>query len=295
MGPSWRSGALLALVLSGCVAGPRPVDERTLGALSRRSYAVQFDEAYDATWLSLERLGFVVGERDRRRGTLEAQHPDGRTYAVEVEQRGSTMEVTAVPGPARQAWQLDGPLGEIARWDELGRQTRALLEAWRTWPEWSFEARRNTLTLGAFSVQVPREWARVDLEVSRRKVELQRHLPTGRGLNPTIVVEVDRRRPRHKHSPLVLEAGGRALSARTRLRLVEEVDSPLTARGYSGDVELMDPPGSHEVRWFLWDMRTPEWTVRLGAVCAREGEEACDTDWERVTGSIHSTGFEFPR
>lgn len=286
----------LGLALSGCVAGPHPVSEEQLRSLGRRTYAAQYDEAFDATWLALERLGFRVLSQSRRVGTLLAQHDDGRQYDVGVEPHDAQHLVTALPGPPRVAWQLDGARGEVARWDELERLTRALLAAWKRWPEWTFVPAANDLGVLSLHVKAPREWEHVDLELSRHRAELQRFKPGHLGLNPTLLMDIDRRRPVHGVTPLVLETAGRALGTRTRLSLPEVLAGPLTARGYSGDASLDDGAAKHAVRWHLWDMRTPEWTIRIAAVCGPEDSElSCEGEWDKLVASVVSRGFEFPR
>lgn len=293
-----RSGLLLgvALLLTGCVAGPRVVSAQRLEELSLRTYASPFDEVYDATWLSAERLGYQVVESDRRLGTFTAQHASGHTWSVAVSPRDSQQWVTAVPGPAQAAWQLDGEGGEVARWDALETRTRALLEAWRAQPEWTFTPASNDVGLEGFHVRVPRDWEHVDLAVDRHHVVVQKHKPPFRGTNPTLLIHLDRRRPTHPRAPLVLETAGLALEARTRLQRPSSLDATLTALGYGGDTALVDGPTERPVRWALWDTRTPEWTIRIVAVCGQDGSGAeCDREWRALVGSIVSRGFEFPR
>ncbi len=284
------------LLLAACAQGPRPISPSRLLALSERRYLTQFDEAYDASWLAAERLGYAVEDSDRQRGTFLARAQDGRTWSVAVSAQGDAQVVTAVPGPERAAWRLEGPGGELERWDALEAKTRELVEAWRNPPEWTFTPATNDVSLGDFHASVPPDWRHVDLAVDRRQVVAQREKPPQKGLNPTLAIRVERRRPVHPRAEVVRAVAGLALGVSRRPATITPVVGELTERGFGGDLMLKVHDAEQHVRWHLWDARSKAWTVRLIAVCGPEdGSEGCEGEWRRVVGQLVSRGFEFPR
>lgn len=282
--------ALVALVGTDCVTS-RALTEGELRDFSTREYSAAWDEVYDATWLALEREGYTVTTFDRPAGTLTATK-DARAYAVEVSSHGSRQRVVAAPSAKGT---LDAA-EEAAHLERIEDITRELLDTWRDVPEWSFDARRNSILIDTFKVSPPLEWEHLDLSVDRRRVVVQRKKNQRSGLNPTLIVTVDRRRPSVPVAQLVQDAAGLALSARARLTFPDESRARLDETGYSAAVRVMDGSTPRDLRWFAWDVRSNAWSVRVVAVCGPDASEsACAGEWRKVARSVVSEGFSFAR
>ena len=289
----WR--VALLVLSSGCVSGPRALSAAQLETCATRSYVGAFDEVFDATALSLERLGFSLDTVDARQGTLVAQRRDGRGYAVTIESREDERRVVALPIPERDVWVLDGDDGETARWDALEERTRELLASWREHPEWEYAAARELLGVLTFRARLPRAWEHVESSVSRRVVLVQRSKPR-RGLNPTLVFEVSRRTPVTDERAFLLGAAEVALGAKGRLTWPDEVALPSGGTSAGGRVKVLDGSVARPVTWHVWHEATAAWTVRIAALCGPfEGDETCEEEWRTLTQSIGSPGFEGPR
>lgn len=287
-----RSGLVLAVVatIAACVTS-RALSEGELRDFSTREYDAPFDEVYDATWLSLERFGYVVTEHDRRAGTFTGTKL-GRRYDVEVSSRGERQAVAAIPS-AKGA--LDAA-EEAEHLELLEDATRELLKAWREVPEWTFDARRNSVEIATFKVSPPLEWQHLDLSVDRHRVTVQRKKNQRTGINPTIVIDVGRRRPGVPLDGLVAEVAGVALSARMRLSFPEEARAALGKTGYSSTARVMDGPTQRELRWFAWNVQSDVWAVRVIAVCGPdESDASCAAEWPKVARSVISEGYAFAR
>lgn len=286
--------ALLAMVWSGCVFGPRALTPAQLETFATRRYVAAFDEVFDATALSLERLGFSLEDVDARQGTLIARQRDGRGYSVTIQSREDEQLVVALPMPVRERWVLDGDDGETARWDALEEHTRELLASWREHPEWDYLAARDLLGVLTFRARLPKAWEHVESSVSRRVVLVQRSKPR-RGLNPSLVFEVSRRRPVSDARAFLLGAAESALGAKGRLTWPDEVLLPPGGRTAGGRTKVLDGSVPRPVTWHAWHEATPAWTVRIAAVCGPfEGDATCEDEWRTLTESIQSPGFQPP-
>ncbi|MBL8921899.1 MAG: hypothetical protein JNJ54_23815 [Myxococcaceae bacterium] len=289
-----RHGVLF-LLLAGCVSGPRALTTAQLEAFSTRRHDGTFDQVFDATVLSLARMGLSVRDVDPRAGTLAALRRDGTGYQVSVRSRGPTQEVLAVPVPERERWVLDGDEGESARWDQLEQYTAELLAAWREHPEWQYLPEKNLVRVLSFAARLPPAWERVEPSVSRRVLVVQRHR-SKKGFNPTIVLEVLRRRPVLEAKEFLLSTAEAALGAKTRLAWPEPLELTFGRSGGHGEGRVFDGPLVRPVSWHLWDQRSPSWTVRIAAICGPGDTELnCEDAWEALTASIVGAGFEFPR
>lgn len=289
----WRV-ALLGLLSSGCVSGPRALSAAQLETFATRRYVGAFDEVFDATALSLERLGFSLERLDVRQGTLVATRRDGRGYAVTIQSREDEQLVVALPIPERSLWVLDGDDGETARWDALEERTHELLASWRDHPEWEYAASRELLGVLTFRARLPRAWEHVESSVSRRVVLVQRAKPR-RGLNPTLVFEVSRRRPVADEREFLVGAAEVALGARGRLSWPDEVRLPSGSSSTGGRAKVLDGTVARPVTWHLWHEATAAWAVRIAAVCGPfEGDATCEEEWRTMTQSLVSPGLEAP-
>ncbi len=286
--------ALLSLLSSACVSGPRALSPAQLEAFATRRYSGAFDEVFDATALSLERLGLSLEAVDARQGTLVAKRRDGRGYQVSLQSREGEQLVVARPVPERELWVLDGDDGELARWDALEARTRELLAAWRDHPEWEYAAARELLGVLTFRARLPKTWEHVEPSVSRRVVVVQRSKPR-RGFNPSLVFEVSRRRPVTDERAFLLGAAEVALAARGRLRWPDEVLLRAGASTEGGQTKVLDGSVPRAVTWHLWHEATAAWTVRIAAVCGPfEGDATCEAEWRTLAESVVSIGFEAP-
>lgn len=284
MGPAPSPRTLLAVsllaVLSAC-ASTRPLTTLEARELSERRYDADGDEVYDATWLLLEKQGFQVVAHDRRAGVFTARHADGRGYDVEVAALGSTQLVRAVPtGVVAHGAQLDA-------WDALEHQTLSLLRAWQTVPEWRFDARRSTLELPGFSVAMPRDWGHLDFSVNRRRVTVQVRKVRGPEFNPTLLVEIDRRRYWDSTLELGQAAVGLALTATSRLVFPDEIQAREDGVGGHAALRVLDGNLTHDVTLHLWSAADATWAYRLALACPAEAKAAaCEAAWSQVVRSL---------
>lgn len=282
----------LLVLSSGCVAGPRSLGQSQLESFATRRHQGAFDEVFDATVLSLGRMGLSIEDADLKQGTVVARRKDGTGYAVSIQSRDDEQLVVALPIPERSTWVLDGEDGESARWDRLEAHTKELLTAWREHPEWTFIAARNLLGVLSFYARVPAAWERVDPSVSRRVTSVQR-FKARRGLNPTILFEVKRRTPSLDARAFLLTTAEVALQAKGRLTWPGDDEPKLREGRAQRAANVLDGTVPRQVSWRLWDHRTPTWTVRLAAVCGAAGSELdCDEDWEALISSIVAPQFE---
>lgn len=287
-----RPWLTLLVLWSGCVSGPRPLGQSQLESYATRRHQAPFDEVFDATVLSLGRMGLSIEDADVKQGTIVARRKDGTGYSVSIQSRDDEQLVVAVPIPERSAWVLDGEDGESARWDRLESHTKELLTAWRDHPEWTFIAARNLLGVLSFYARVPQSWERVDPSVSRRVTSVQR-FKSHRGLNPTILFEVKRRTPSLEARSFLLTTAEVALQAKGRLTWQGDDEPKLREGRAQRAANVLDGTVPRQISWHLWDHRTPTFTVRVAAVCGAAGSELdCDEDWEALISSIVAPGFE---
>lgn len=283
------AGFVIAALTLGCIAGPRPVAQVQLEALSMRRYEAAYDEVFDASALAAEQLGYALREVDVSTGAIVATRADGSGYRFTVESRDGLQLVIALPIPERERWLLDGADGEHARWDELETRTRRLLEAWREVPEWEYLAGPNLVRLLDFQARPPANWLRVERSVSRRALVVQQTTQR-RGFNPTLRFDVTRRRPTEPARASLIEAVGVALGAKGRLAWPDAARAQFDESGLHGDAAVLDGAVARTISWHLWDQRSPAWIVRVVAVCPVS--DRCDDVWHALTQSIVAPGFE---
>jgi hypothetical protein len=275
---------LFASLLAVGLCGPGCASSQALTrdqarALGERRWDAPTDEVFDATWLTLRGQGYAIGEVDRVAGTLVAAKA-GHTWELDVAARGADQLVRAVPREDAT------PRGElVALLDALEEGTRRLVRAWRELPEWRFDGRRNLLAVPGFSAAPPREWEWLDLDVSRRQVVVQQHRARS-GLNPTLVVELDRRRPQSALGEALKKAAGLALGARQRLTLPDELDSTEDASGLHGRATVLDGTLPQDVSWHALEVTLGTTDVRWVMVCPRAAERDCTQWWAALAASV---------
>lgn len=269
------------MAVTGACASTRPLTPLEARELAERRYDADGDEVYDATWLLLEKQGFAVVAHDRQAGVFTARHAAGRGYDVEVAALGSTQLVRAVPtGVVAHGAQLDA-------WDTLEHETLRLLRAWQTVPEWRFDARRSTLELPGFSVAIPRDWGHLDFSVNRRRVTVQVRKVRGPDFNPTLLVEIDRRRHRDSTLELGQAAVGLALTATSRLVFPDEIHAREDGTGGHAALRVLDGNLAHDVTLHLWSAADETWAYRLALACPTEAKAAaCEAAWSHVVRSL---------
>jgi integrase len=239
------------LLLAACVSSG-PLSERDAARLATRTWDGATDEVFDATWLTLERRGFSITDDDRLAGTLQAQR-EGRTWNVDVAALGNSQRVTLTPSSPVSRAELSAML------DALEEGTAKLLHAWHDPPEWKFDGRRNLLSISGFAVSPPLEWAWLDFDLSRRVVTVQQSR-TRNVRNATMVVEVDRTRPRSKLLDTARQTIGTCLSARQRLVFPDVMPS--------GTIRVLDGTTAEDVTWSGREWTLDAWQVRVVAACA---------------------------
>ncbi|MDP3153344.1 MAG: hypothetical protein Q8N23_11770 [Archangium sp.] len=243
-------------------------------ALATRTWPGATEEVYDATWLTLLGQGFVVVRSDRVAGTLEVSRA-GKVFDVDVAALGTEQRVEIAPRDPLTRAELTALL------DALEEGTRSFLRAWDELPEWSFDGRRNLLRVPGFGVAPPAEWEWLDFDISRRFVVVQQRRART-GLNPTLLVELDRRRPESRFEASLKRAAGLALVARQRLVLPEELEATEDEQGLHGSVRVLDGTSPHELSWHAYQTVLGASDVRLLMVCPL----ACREAWAEVMNSL---------
>ncbi|MDX2009404.1 MAG: hypothetical protein SFW67_04395 [Myxococcaceae bacterium] len=283
--------SLSVLVVVACVSGPRALTPTQLEALSTRQVVGDFDEVFDATWLSLEHEGLRVSRVDRVAGTLLARRPDGTGYDVSVTADERAQRVRLFPVPERATWVLEGDEGETARWDAIELHTTALLAAWREVPEWAHVAEKNLVTVPGVSARLPEAWEKLEPSVSRRVLTAQRSRTQRRGLNPTWRFEVKRRTPRADHRPFLLETAGAALFAGSRLTWPDDTRLAFAGHVAQGRVRLGDGEIARPVTYAVWVGSSEAFTVRIAAICGpTDTETACAAEWRAMLEGLVARG-----
>lgn len=240
--------------------------------MGARTWRAAPDEVFDATWLTLTARGFTVTEQDRLAGTLLLTRGES-TWDVEIAALGSEQRVAI--SPRHQATRAE--LSELL--DALEEGTRTLLRAWHDLPEWKYDGRRNRVSVKGFSLEPPQEWAWLDFDISRRFVIVQQRRART-GLNPTLLVEIDRRRPSSPLAASLRRGAMLALSTNQRLELPEVV-STRDQTGLHGQLPL-------DLVWHAYETALGPTDVRVIMVCPRSEVSECMSAWAAVAQSILS-------
>ena len=293
------AAAWLLLAAAGC-ATARVASDRDLAALSGVEYAASFDEVYDAAWLSLEKSGHRVVSHDRRQGTF-ATEPVGDTgYEVQVTPREDRVRLEVVPrryGDGKPVlddglWKVDGPGGEAERWALLHTQVRALLDAWKTVPEFDYRKVGHVLAAAGVRLPLPESWNTLELRTDRRRFRLQEQKRADQGRNPTLLVVLDRRRPNPEPLPLLEEAAQLAVPD-AHPELAEAFAAAPQQPQRSGELvwvgqEFLFAAEPFDLDCFTFAADTHAWTIRFAAVCPRPAttENASDAACVQAVRSV---------
>ena len=293
-----KLGLLLA-VMSCAPRGPIALSAAQLQSRASRSIPAAFDEAYDATWLTFEAAGWKVIEFDRRAGTLSTAAViegvgTGRAWSANVSQEGATVVITLLPRifegardvTADMAWTLEGPGGEVERRDALFTDIVALVDSWRVHPELLLSNSRGEVDAVGLRLLVP-GWAHFEFSTDRRTLVMQ---GAGKGLVPTLLYRIERRRPDADGAPVVHEALEHAFHAPGRVAEPSSWESARDTWGEAatGEVFIGSELSPRPVQWRAWEAGNASWVVRLVSACPPD-TDVCENDVRRVIESAVNT------
>lgn len=127
-----------------------------------------------------------------------------------------------------------------------------------------------------------RRQGRLDYDICGRFVVVQKRRERT-GLNPTLLVDLDRRRPESRLRSSLSRASGLAISARQRLVLPDELESTEDQSGLHGTMRVLDGTSPREVSWHAFQ------TV-LGASDVRLGDGLSEGVAQRMPGALEGSG-----
>ncbi len=261
--------------------------------------AADFEEVFDAAWLTLEASGWKVVEHDRRAGTLVTNvvvgsSGLGRGWTAAVSQTGTTVSLTLLPRVFQNEreltqemyWTLEGAGGEQERWDALFEPIAALTAAWKAHPELVLSTSRGEVDAVGVRLLVP-GWARFDFTTDRWTMVMR---GAAKGVTSALMYRIERRRPLADPAPVVHEVLELALHAPGKVIEPSDWETGSDAWGHrgAGEVKVGAQLTPVEVHWRRWEAGDNAWLVRVVAVCPA-GDEACDADVRRVVESAVST------
>jgi hypothetical protein len=270
------------VTLAGCATPTR--DDLSSGEFSERQaveYEASFDEVYDAAWLSFEKLGFTVVSHHRR---------EGRFAVAPASLSGEGFEVQATPRETRlrlQVWprrfENGGAMFEDVAWGVNGRtereqqvsslhaQVKALLEAWKVPRELDYLKVGHAVSADGMRVALPPSWNVLELRTDRRRLKLQALKRSNLGANPTLLLELDRRRPLPSTTALAQEAGELAVPDSKFVVPENDVRLPVLLGGglpaWTQAFEVQAEPYDLDLLTFTTESHA--WAVRVAAVCPR--------------------------
>lgn len=278
-----RAWLIAAVAVSACAApSKRLASEADFVEASSVEYEASFDEVYDAAWLSLEKLGLQVASHDRRQGTFSAGPKDGDGYDVQVAPRELKARLSLSPRrfeggrPVLREvdWRADQQ-GAQERIAALHAQVKALAQAWRQPVELDYAPVGHVVGADGVRLPLPQSWNVLELRTDRRRLKLQLFKRATLGQNPTLLVELDRRRPAPVVTALFQTLTQEAAqSAVPDAKLVvperEERDPQLLSGGlpaWTQSFELAAEPFDLDLHTFLAE--THAWSLRAAAACPR--------------------------
>lgn len=309
-----RFAVLVALASAACTSrGAVMMSQSDLKVRGTRAFNAQFEQVYDAAYLSLAKHEGRIAQASRLEGVIENERveltaPAGwqgtayRSYAVSVYQDGAQVAVTAVPRlwanekdvSDEAVWVLPGRDGEEEHWERLLDGVDSLLETWREVPELSLERSRAELSVLGYKVNAPADWRGVELAVDRRSAVAQAQVRGSSGcadcpggLNPSIVFSIERRQPPADATKLETTALESALGPKLTTPEAWDVTETPTGRRGTGLVVAGDAGKTVSVVWHVWDAGDPAWMFRIAAGCGpAEGPANCDLAWEAMINGV---------
>lgn len=278
-----RAWLIAVVSLSACAAPSKSLSsEADFLEASAAEYEASFDEVYDAAWLSLEKLGFTVVAHDRRQGTFSAGPQDGAGYDVQVAPRETRARLQLSlrrfeggrPALGEVPWR-DDSRGALERIAALHAQVKALTEAWKQPLELDYAPVGHVVGADGVRLPLPQSWNALELRTDRRKLKLQLFKRATLGTNPTLLVELDRRRP----APLVAalfqaltqEAAALAMpDAKLVVPQNEERQPEMLAGGLPAWTQSFELPAEpFDLDLYTFFTETHAFSLRAAAVCPR--------------------------
>jgi hypothetical protein len=274
----FRRGLIIAVV-SWCTAcASTQLTALEARSLSEKTWRAPSDEVFDATWLTLIGRGYEVASSDRVAGTLVISRATEH-WDVDVAALGTEQRVVIAPRQVGSRAEFSALLEEV----ETG--TRSLLRAWNELPEWKFDGRRNLLRVPGLSLAPPSEWEWLDYDISRRFVVVQKRRERS-GLNPTLLVELDRRRPESRLQASLRRGAALCVASRQRLTVPDELESTEDQTGLHGSMRVLDGTSPVELSWHAYQTVLGASDVRLVMVCPKVSHSECRALWKDLFQSI---------
>ena len=274
-GPNWLELTVLFALTSCATVQLTPSDAKSL---SERTWEGAPDEVFDASWLTLASKGYDITASDRVAGTMVIKNASD-TWDLDVAAQGTEQRVVLAPRQVTTRAHFSALL------DELFTGTRTFLRAWHDLPEWKYDGRHNQLRVPGFSVAPPPEWEWLNYDISRRFVVVQRRRART-GLNPTLLVELDRRRPDSQLRAGLQRGAGLALAAGSRLLLPEELHATEDQTGQHGALQVLDGTTPQDLVWHAYQTVLGPADVRLIMVCPKSSQGECRALWRAVFQSV---------
>jgi hypothetical protein len=266
------------LLLCACASSTRNLSsEADFVDASAVEYDASFDEVYDAAWLSLEKLGFKVVAHDRRAGTFTAGPSTGTGYDVQATPRETKVRLQLSVRAFRDGQPVlsDGPGRDFRRELEpvsaLHAQVRALTDAWKHVPELSYLKVGHAVWADGVRLPLPETWNVLDLRTDRHFLKLQQLKRANQGINPTLLVLLDRRRPLPSTAELATEAAQLAVPDAKPVVPESDARSAVLLGGklaaWTQVQEVSAEPFDLDCLSFATE--TLAWTLKAAAVCPR--------------------------
>jgi hypothetical protein len=273
-----RAYVLITFLTSCASLQLSPADAKSL---SERTWEGASDEVFDATWLTLASKGYGIASSDRVAGTLVITN-NSDTWDLDVAAQGTEQRVVLAPRQATTRAEFSALL------DELYSGTRELLRSWHDLPEWKFDGRRNELRIPGFSVSPPPDWEWLDYDISRRFVVVQRKRART-GINPTLLVDLDRRRPDSQLRAELTRGAALTLAARQRLVLPDDLEATEDQTGQHGAIRVLDGTTPQDIVWHAYQTVLGPADVRLIMICPKSAQGECRALWKTMFQSIQRT------
>lgn len=246
---------LSCLALTACARDARYRPDGVEPTRTNELFDASFDEVYDAAWLSAEKLGFQVIAHDRRQGTFRL---------------GGGFEVQATVRDDRAMLR-----SELSDSTALYAQVKSLLEAWKTTPEFDYLKVGHAVATVGVRLPLPSEWNVIELRTDRRWFRLQRHKRAPEGANPTLLVELDRRRPLASNQALMQQAAELAIAGAKELLVPDDLPRAAVMNG-TGAAALTGWTQATLINAEPFDLdslsfvtETHAWTIRVAGACPR--------------------------
>lgn len=273
-----RVELLAWLVLLAACASSRQLSIGEARQFAERRYEAAPDEIYDATWLALEARGASVIDGDRLAGTMVVTQAVGATFDVDIAALGAEQRVVFTPREAVSSTDWAELL------DDVNRRVRATIKVWHDLPEWKFDGRRNALSVPGYSLQPPAEWAWLDFDISRRRVNVQEK--RARGVeNLTLTLELERRRTRPSMVNTLQRAVTTMLAARVKVKFPSTLEADEDGTGSHGVWRVFNGGEARDVAWHGVEVPLGDTQVTVVMVCPLEKRARCDALWPQVFDS----------